>query len=358
MPACVSGGVPAGRGDGRESRSFPSPAHAGAVYFGCSPPPPAMSRFGFARRLGALGLVLAFGTPLAAQTPPRASTGRAWTRRSPRATTSSATPTARGSARPSSRPTEARTGRSTSPPATPATQLDALVEAARRIGRARRARNCAPSATSTRPTATRPPSRAPGSRRSSPSSPASRPSATARASRACSARRSAPTSTSSTTARCTRTTCSACGWTRTSTSRRATAAALLQGGLSMPDRSYYLDPSPAWPTSARPTATTRPDAARSPASPGAAARRHGSGARDAHRARRTGFRRTRGTSPRATPTGRGRLPRAGARAGLGRLLRRGRPRRRRTRSSRGSRARSRASRASSRPRRSTRGRRS
>ena len=79
---------------------------------------------------------------------------------------------------------------------------------------------------------------------------ASTPSRIARARARARAKRCAPTSTFSTTPTCTPRTSSACGWRRTSMIPTRYLPFLLQGGLVMPDRDYYLDPSRRWPRSA------------------------------------------------------------------------------------------------------------
>ena len=64
-----------------------------------------------------------------------------------------------------------------------------------------------------------------------------------------------------------RRTCSASGWRRTWTIPRSTSPFLLQGGLGMPDRDYYLDAAPRWPGSATSTRSTSQRCCSSPAWP-------------------------------------------------------------------------------------------
>ena len=79
--------------------------------------------------------------------------------------------------------------------------------------------------------------------RSSPRSTASPPSPTARSSPATWAGRCGRTWTRSTPPTCTPTTSSASGWPRTSNDPSRYLPFLMQGGLDMPDRAYYLDDS-------------------------------------------------------------------------------------------------------------------
>ena len=116
-----------------------------------------------------------------------------------------------------------------------------LIQQAAEAGAAGGLDGAARSATSTRASWTRPRSRPRASRRSSRRSTASRrsPIAGSRSrARRDAARRRRRRSTPRTS---TPTTSSASGSRRTSTIRRATLPFLLQGGLDMPDREYYLD---------------------------------------------------------------------------------------------------------------------
>ena len=171
--------------------------------------------------------------------------------------------------------------------------------------------------------------------------------------------RCAPTSTCSTRPTSTPTTCSACGSRRTWTTRAATSPFLLQGGLGMPDRDYYLDPVAADGGDRAPS--TRRTSRRCSSSrqiadaDGQGARASSSSSAGSPRCTRAA--RTRPTSRRGTTTGRGDEldKRAPGLDWAAFLVGRG-PRRRSRTSSSGSRRRSRASPRSSPASRSTPGR--